>query len=234
MDTTRPRFRRSPFLFRSLPFFGRDSRHRTRAEQKSGAGCTGILIGERAPAKRVLKCRFYRRQSAYTDSLSGSPSHRCVSLARSTNNPTRISSACTYSRCSFVIRACALFLRRTRMRVGRARFFRQGVRKGTKERTRAVPPRGEMKNVFEENGRRHPRLSEGKPRPTRFTSIHGRRGDRILNDRYLNYYLEYFFSNGEDNSFGGGKEGKGVSAERQKREAARGRSKVHRLRPVHP
>lgn len=60
------------------------------------------------------------------------------------------------------------------------------------------------------------------------------RGVRFLNDRYLNYYLEYFFSNGEDNSFGGGKEGKGVSAERQKREAARGRSKVHRLRPVHP
>lgn len=235
MDTTRPRFRRSPFLFRSLPFFGRDSRHRTRAEQKSGAGCTGILIGERAPAKRVLKCRFYRRQSAYTDSLSGSPSHRCVSLARSTNNPIRISSACTYSRCSFVIRACALFLRRTRMRVGRARFFRQGVRKGTKERTRAVPPRGEMKNVFEENGQETPTL-ERREATTHAIHLYPRetRGVRFLNDRYLNYYLEYFFSNGEDNSFGGGKEGKGVSAERQKREAARGRSKVHRLRPVHP
>ena len=103
LDTTRPRFRRSPFLFRSLPFFGRDSRHRTRAEQKSGAGCTGILIGERAPAKRVLKCRFYRRQSAYTNYLSGSPSHPCVSLARSTNNPPRISFAYTYSRYSLVI-----------------------------------------------------------------------------------------------------------------------------------
>lgn len=53
-------------------FLRKDPRHRTRAEQKSGAGCTGILIRERAPAKRVLKCRFYCRQSAYSNSLSGS------------------------------------------------------------------------------------------------------------------------------------------------------------------
>lgn len=125
LDTTRPRFRRSPFLFRSLPFFGRDSRHRTRAEQKSGAGCTGILIGERAPAKRVLKCRFYRRQSAYTNSLSGSPSHPCVSLARSTNNPPRISFAYTHSRYSLP---------------SYARIFRLRVQKDTNERTNERGP----------------------------------------------------------------------------------------------
>lgn len=32
--------------------------------QKSGAGCTGILIRERVSTKRVLKCRFYRRPRA--------------------------------------------------------------------------------------------------------------------------------------------------------------------------